>query len=127
MLSKVIVLKKDEYEKWYSGEAEIKAKLDEVMKLPAVKLMDEHGCLSCHTLGLPVGEQVPLKGIFGKKQIVIKDGKEVEVTVDDAYLRRAILEPGKEVLKGFANMMDPVKDLSEEQIKLIIDFLKEYK
>ena len=127
MLSKVIVLKKDEFDKWYNEGALIKSRLDEVMKSPAVKLMDEHGCLSCHALEIPVGEQVPFKGIFGKKQIVVKDGKEVEVTVDEAYLRRAILEPGAELRKGFPNMMDPVTDLSEEQLKLIIDFLKEYK
>ncbi len=51
----------------------------------------------------------------------------MEVLVDEDYLKRALLEPGAEVIKGQVNMMEPAEDLSEEQLKMIIDFLKGYK
>jgi len=127
MLSQVIVMEEEDFNKWYRQEEEKKAGLEELMKLPAVKLMDEQGCLSCHALDSPKGEQVPLKGIFGQERTVIKEGKEINVIADEDYLKRAILEPGVEVLKGQIDMMEPVTGLSEEQLKMIIDFLKEYK
>jgi cytochrome c oxidase subunit II len=97
------------------------------MKVPAVKFMQDYGCLECHSLDDSTGERVSLKGIFGQKRIVIKDEKEVEVVADDAYLKRALLEPGVEILKGQFNQMEPAEDLSEEQLKMIIDFLKGHK
>ena len=127
MLSQVIVMEQADFDKWYNEEEKQQSALQEVMKLPAVKLMDDQGCLSCHSLDIPKGEQLPLKGIFGQKRTVIKDGKELEVVVDEAYLKRALLEPGAEVIKGQINMMEPVEGLSEEQLQMIIDFLKEYK
>jgi cytochrome c oxidase subunit II len=127
MLSQVIVMEPGEFEKWYRQEEDTQASADELMKIPAVKLMDEQGCLSCHSLTVPQGEQVPLKGIFGQKRIVIKAGKPEVVVVDEDYLRRALLQPGLEVVEGQVNMMEPVQNLSEEQLKMIIDFLKEYK
>ncbi len=93
------------------------------MKIPAVVLMEETGCFSCHTLKDSEGELIPLKGLFGQKKVVIKDTNEVTIVVDEAYLRRALMEPGLELIKGQANMMEPVEDLTEEQIKMIIQFL----
>lgn len=127
MMSQVIVMEPDDFDKWYRQEDDKQAAVDELMKIPAVKLMDDHGCLSCHSLDVPKGEQVPLKGIFGQKRIVIRAGKPVTVQVDEDYLRRALLQPGLEVVDGQINMMEPVQDLSEEQLQRIIDFLKEYK
>jgi len=127
MLSQVIVMGEPEFNKWYHEEEEKQTAHADLMKIPAVKLMDDYGCLGCHSLDTPEGEQIPLKGIFGQNRTVIKDGKEVEVLVDEAYLRRALLEPDAEIIKGQVSMMDPVNDLSQEQIKMIIDFLKGYK
>lgn len=127
MLSQVMVMEVNEFDKWYQQEDAEQAAADELMKIPAVKFMDDYGCLSCHSLNIPIGEQIPLKGIFGRKRIVIKDGKELEVSVDEEYLKRALLEPGVEVVKGQVNMMEPVEDISEEELNMIIDFLKEYK
>jgi cytochrome c oxidase subunit 2 len=127
MMSQVIVMEPDEFDKWYREADDKQAARDELMKLPAVKLMDDYGCLSCHSLDVPEGDQVPLKGIFGQERIVIKAGKPVTVKVDEDYLKRALLQPGLEVIKGQIDMMEPVKDLSAEQLKMIIDFLKEYK
>ncbi|MGD2088163.1 MAG: cytochrome c oxidase subunit II [Candidatus Aminicenantes bacterium] len=125
MLSQVIVMAEKEFNEWYREE--IPTQMEELMKVPAVKFMEDYGCLECHSLDKSTGERVSLKGIFGQKRIVIKDEKEVEVKADEAYLRRALLEPGVEILKGRFNQMEPAEDLSEEQLKMIIDFLKGYK
>jgi cytochrome c oxidase subunit 2 len=125
MLSQVIVMQEKEFNDWY--QEGVPTQMEELLKVPAVKFMEDYGCLECHSLDESKGERVPLKGIFGQKRIVIKDEKEVEVVADEAYLRRALLEPGVEILKGQYNQMEPAEDLSEEELKMIIDFLKGHK
>jgi len=127
MLSQVIIMKEDDFRSWYDKKQEPIDSLTLHKESPAFKLMDEQGCLSCHSVDDSGGELIPLKGLFGKKKIVIKDGKEVEVLVDEAYLRRALLEPGAEVAKGQIDQMEPVEDLTDEQLQMIIDYLKELK
>ena len=125
MLSQVIVMEEKEFNDWY--QEGVKTQMEELMKVPAVKFMEDYGCLECHSLDASKGERVPLKGIFGQKRTVIKDGKEVEVVADEAYLRRALMEPEVEILKGQFNQMEPAEDMSEEELKMILDFLKEFK
>lgn len=146
MLSRVIVMTKKNFDTWYTSDKGDIANVEAIQadqmsnkklirmseadlnKLEAVKLLKDNDCLSCHTLGehTPV-DQISLKGLMGKKQKVIKEGKEIEITIDEDYLRRAILNPSIEIVKGYPNMMTPPEKLSEYDLKLMIDFLKEYK
>lgn len=128
MLSQVIVMEKAEFDKWYAEQDKPVDEMAELKKIPAVALMEDHGCLECHSIDASKGERIPLKGIFGKKRFVLnRDGSETEVVADEAYLRRSLLEPGAQVLKGQADSMEPVEDLTEEQLKMIIDFLETHK
>jgi cytochrome c oxidase subunit 2 len=45
------------------------------------------------------------------------------VTADDAYIKRAISHPPKEVVKGFAPQM-PKADLKERDINDLLAFIK---
>jgi cytochrome c oxidase subunit 2 len=45
------------------------------------------------------------------------------VTADDAYLTRAIADPGAERVAGFALEM-PANDLSEEEIAQIVAYIR---
>lgn len=125
MLSQVIVMEEDEFDKWYKAGEAPPDEMAELVKIPAVVLMNDHGCLECHSVDASKGERLPLKGIFGQTRVVmLKDGSEKEVLVDEDYLRRALLEPGVEVVKGRADEMEPASDLTEDQLKQIIEFLK---
>jgi cytochrome c oxidase subunit 2 len=67
------------------------------------------------------------KGIYGE-QVTLADG--TTMTVDDAYLKQAILDPNSQVVKGFnPNIMPPsyAQLLSEAQISDIIAFIKSVK
>ena len=49
------------------------------------------------------------------------------MVADDAYLRRAILEPRVQVVKGFPAKLMPInlrKKLSDKQLDAIIHFIK---
>ncbi len=69
------------------------------------------------------------KGAFGHEVTVLAGGKEKMLTVDEAYIRRSILEPNAEIVKGFnANLMQSYKgQLSDEEIENLIEFIKSVK
>jgi cytochrome c oxidase subunit 2 len=89
-------------------------------------LLKNTGCIACHSLDGAKLVGPTFQAIYGKKHIVITDGKEIEIEVNDAYLISSILDPGKDIVKGFnKGMMQPYRDkLSDAQITLIIDYLK---
>jgi cytochrome c oxidase subunit 2 len=48
-----------------------------------------------------------------------------KITVDEAYLKDAILHPGKDVVKGYPDVMPPQgNNVSEEELLAIIRYLK---
>ncbi|HBB90526.1 MAG: cytochrome c oxidase subunit II [Bacteroidetes bacterium GWF2_49_14] len=88
-------------------------------------LLKNTGCIACHTLdGIRlVGPS--FKGFYGKTHTVVEKGAEKEVVVNEEYLRSSILEPNKQVVKGFnKGLMQPYGNvLSEDQIKLMVEYL----
>lgn len=88
-------------------------------------LLEKNGCLGCHSLdGTPkVGPT--LKGIWGRPVTVVTGGVERTITVDEAYLRRSILEPNADVVKGFPPVMPSFAGkLTDADIAAIVSFLR---
>ena len=81
-------------------------------------------CMACHierdggVWGAP-----NLKGILGLKQTVIRDGKQVEVTVDRNYLIHSILHPDDEKSLPFKDVAMPPLGLSEEAAADLADYI----
>ncbi len=88
------------------------------------KLAKRSGCAACHSLD---GKRRPgptWKGLFGRTRILVGG---TEVVADEAYLRRAIVSPNADVVKGFPMDLMPGdygQKLSEEKIRAIIELVK---
>jgi cytochrome c2 len=80
-------------------------------------------CAACHSLNGPLLVGPNLTGIHGRKQTVIRDGKEFEVTIDDDYLLRALKDPLVEHPKGFAPAM-PELGLDDTERQAMLLWLK---
>jgi cytochrome c oxidase subunit 2 len=87
------------------------------------ELLEKHGCLGCHSLDGSTKVGPSFKGIWGRNVTVLTNGVERNITVDEAYLRRSILEPNADVVKGFPPVMPPFT-LKDEEIRAILDYLK---
>jgi cytochrome c oxidase subunit 2 len=90
------------------------------------EVLEKYGCLGCHSEdGTPrIGPT--FKGIRGRSFTVITNGAERTITADEAYLRRSILEPGADVVKGFPPVMPPFS-LGEEELSAVLEYLEELK
>ena len=152
MKTKVVVLPDNEFQAWLSAKANAKPVPDSIAtknivqkttaetKIEQVKteqkkevplgfrLLNDKGCTSCHTTdGTPmVGPS--FKGIFGKKQIVITNGKERRITIDDAYFKKSILKPDADIVKGYDPIMpEPDKMITDDEFKEMIAYIKSLK
>jgi cytochrome c oxidase subunit 2 len=120
MRSRVVALNPEEFDAWY-GAAEDKGPAD-----GGLKLLKEKGCLGCHSLDGSKLAGPTFKGLSGKLQTVVRGGQEVGVTADEAYLKGAILDPNKDIVKGYQPIM-PKLPLTDEEVGLIIAYLETLK
>ena len=89
------------------------------------KLMEDHGCFSCHAVGDEQNDMGPsLQGLYGNQATVISGKTEKTITVDDAYLKESITDPGKVLVKGYDDTMPPYTDFSDEQIEHMLEYLR---
>ena len=122
MLSQVIVVDNDKYEAWVSQVE----KKSEVAELPGLKVLQNNACLGCHSLEAMTLVGPSFKDLFGSKRTVLTNGAERSITVDEEYITNSVLDPGKDVAKGFTNgIMQSYKTvLKDQDIKDIVAYFK---
>jgi cytochrome c oxidase subunit 2 len=134
MLSKVVVVPVSDFEAWYFGDedaplpGQAKVAAAPVPPLnPAMALLKEKSCLTCHSLDGSVMVGPTFKGLYGQKEAVKEsNGQERVVTVDSSRLARAIREPKAEIVKGYPPAMPPAQ-LSDAELNQVIEFIKSLK
>jgi cytochrome c oxidase subunit 2 len=136
MLSKAVVVPVADFEAWYFGDenaplpgqkrvtavqpaAAVAAAVE-----PGLAVLQQKDCLVCHSVDGSERVGVSLKGLYGKQQTVTQGGKEQQVTVDEAYLAKAIREPHTQLVKGYHHVM-PVPSLNDDEIGQVIAYVKE--
>ncbi len=128
MIGIVKVVSEEEYEKFLSSLAS----LSDVATLSPVergkRLASMKGCTGCHTVDGSSSIGPTWKGLFGSKRLVVEDGKEKEVVADENYIRESIVNPNKQIVKGFNPIMPSYQgQLSEDEIMAIIEYIKTLK
>ena len=124
MITTVEAIPPEQFEAWLKGGEEGKEGEDAE---EGKELLEQYGCLGCHSLDGSKKVGPSLKGIFGRKVTVARGGKKTEQLADEAYLRESILTPTAAVVEGFPPIMPVTADLGEAQLKEIVEYLKELK
>ncbi len=131
MITKVEVLSEQDFDAWYRGEkkgspAKAHEHAGKTEGAHGAELIKTKGCVACHsTDGTPkVGPT--LKGLFGKLETVLRDGKEQQVTVDEKFIHEKLIRPEINRIKGFPPIMPSQQgQLTDEEIEAIVHYLKE--
>jgi len=118
MIGQIIVMTAADYAKWLD---EAGATTSGSLAGEGSRYFHELGCSGCHENSKVV--QAPsLAGIYGEP-VPLESGQ--MVTADDDYLRDSILLPGKQIARGFQNIMPSYQGLvSEEQIVALIAYIR---
>lgn len=124
MMSIIRVVSEDDYNKWLAALPE--KKVDNSLGL---KILQDKGCVACHSLDGSKVVGPSLKGFFGQKRKVTIGGKAQEITADEAYVKSSIYEPDKEVVEGYSpGLMKSYKaTISEKEIEQVTEYLKTLK
>ena len=133
MLSKVIVVPEDEFKAWYFGgenapepgkgfrAAEAHPDLKDLP--PGLAVLTAKGCLACHSVDGKPKVGPTLKALYGKEEQVLVAGVTKTITVDDAYLRRAITSPTEQIVRGYPPAM-PKTPLTEQELNEAVRYIK---
>lgn len=124
MLTRLTVLSDEEFVRW----SETKQKEIAIAKIGprGPQLFVEKGCKACHSLDGTAGVGPTMKGLFGKSRVVVTEGREQTLIADESYLRRAIVQPSADIVKGYPSVM-PLQQFSEQEVKDLIGYIKELK
>ena len=85
------------------------------------ELAQARGCVACHSIDGAPSVGPTWKGLAGKTETLTTGAK---VTVDDAYLKKSILEPAADVVQGFPPVMPPMP-LSDPEVAAVIAYIKD--
>lgn len=120
MLAQMVVMSHDDYDNW----VEEQKSQNQDIPLPELgkKLYSKLGCVACHSTDGSIKLAPSFKGIYGQME-ELSDGSMVKV--DDNYIRQSILEPQKQITKGFGPIMPTFQGrVSERDISGLIAFIK---
>jgi cytochrome c oxidase subunit 2 len=139
MITTVEVMSEKDFDAWYGGAtkapnvkkvkgAKTAASHEAAEAIDGARLVQVKGCIACHTTdGTPkIGPT--FKGMFGKKETVVNDGKEREIIVDEAFIKQTLLNPEIDRVKGFPPIMPSQKGvLTDDEVDTITEYLKNLK
>jgi cytochrome c oxidase subunit 2 len=127
MNANVRILPKDKFEEWYIDTTAVINVADVTAPgSEGLAIMKARGCNACHSSDGTKIVGPSYRGIFGEQQVVIRDGKEITVTVDEEYIKNAIFDPNAEIVKGYPKgLMQSYKgSISDADIEKIIEYIK---
>ncbi len=138
MIGKIVVIEKDEDLKLYGYENFKKSitvtpvKSTEKLTETEMALMGEQvytlkGCGACHKTDGSSQVAPTWKGLFGKQEKVIENGKEITITVDEKYINESIKTPQQKLTVGFEKTPMPVFPLTDEEIEQVTAFIRTLK
>lgn len=134
MLSQVDVVDEAAFKQWYFGAegtpppkvvAQLSSPLPTASSNPhagALAMMQPKGCMGCHsTDGTPMTGPT-LKGLYGRREEVLKNGVAEWITMNEENIALAIQSPSQHVVRGFPPMPDVRVDPSE--LKVMVEYIK---
>ena len=126
MHATVNVMTPEKFKTWYAEAAKAVVVTGTGPGAAGEAIMRAQGCFACHTADGTKLIGPSYLNLWGSQQVVLREGKEITVTVDPEYVKRSILEPNADITKGFpANLMQSYRStLSDDDIAKIIEYLK---
>ncbi len=124
MLSAIRVVDNETFDKWYAEAGNV-----DLSKIPPTelgkKLYAEKACAGCHSTDGSRLVGPSYKGLFGSTR-EFESGP--GVIADENYIRKSILQPTAQVVKGYPPAMPSYQgQLSDDEINALIEYIKTLK
>lgn len=127
MHTKAVIVSENAFSAWYRAKQLVPATAN-TASMRGEALLGKFGCTGCHTTTGTVLVGPTYKGLYGSTVTVTTSGKVRTVTAGDAYIKRSILDPGADIVKGFPNIMPSFKGrVTDRDIADITAYIKTLK
>ncbi len=122
MTAPVRVVEEPDFQEWVAERQEA-AQKPVVGVEGGAQLVRQYGCTGCHSLDGSGLLGPTFQGLFGNRR-TFEDG--TAAIADEDYIRSSILNPGDQIVQGFANLMPANygEQFTEEEFDAIIEFIK---
>lgn len=94
--------------------------IDSEQAMRGQQVSTDHGCIACHTVDGSPGVGPTWLGMWGSTS-TLSDGR--QVVVDQDYFVQSILNPGRDIVAGYPNVMLRAF-VSDEEILDLIEFAR---
>lgn len=87
------------------------------------ELYAKYGCAVCHSID---GKEIygpPLNRIYMREIKVVRNGKELILTADRDYLKKAITDPRYDKVFEYSNKEMPLTQISGEEAEILVDYI----
>jgi cytochrome c oxidase subunit 2 len=116
MIGDVIVMTPDDYKKWLESSTSGNS-----LAQDGERLFASLSCNACHN-ARPDARGPSLANVYNAR-LTLSSGQ--PITVDDAYLRDAILDPSQHTTQGYAPIMPTYRgQISEEGVIALVEYIK---
>jgi cytochrome c oxidase subunit 2 len=128
MFTGVKVVSQEEFDAWMADTSAVVVVADTVLS-PADQgwqVLTRNGCNACHSSDGSKLVGPSYLGGWGGTRTVVSGRDEIQVAVDESYIKRSIFEPDAEVVEGYNKglMLSYEGMVTEEEVELIIEYLK---
>jgi cytochrome c oxidase subunit 2 len=116
MIGEVVVMTPDDFKQWLAGSTSGNS-----LAQNGERLFASLSCTACHNTR-PDARGPNLAGVYGS-HLTLTSGQ--TISVDDEYLRQAILNPSQHITQGFAPIMPTYQgQISEDGVIALVEYLK---
>jgi cytochrome c oxidase subunit 2 len=117
MTGDVVVMTPEDYRQWLAGSTSGAS-----LAQNGERLFASLSCNACHN-ARPDARGPSLANVYGSR-LTLTNGQ--FITVDEAYLRQAILNPSQHVIQGYAPIMPTYQgEVSEEGVIALVEFIRQ--
>jgi cytochrome c oxidase subunit 2 len=118
MITKVKVIEENSFSDWLVEQDNRPIGLD---------LLTLNGCTACHSLDGSRLVGPSFKGLYGRTENVLTNNVLRQISVDEEYLRKSIVEPMADITEGYPPVMITQPNISDEDIETMIELIKDMK
>ena len=116
MIGWIYAMDRQQYQQWLAQGA-----AEGSLASMGEKMFHQFGCANCHHFD-GQGPCPNLKDLY-LRPVLLSNGQ--TVTADESYIRESIVDPGAQIVAGFANVMPTFKgQLQEDQLVALVAFIK---
>jgi len=118
MITKVKVIEESSFSDWLVEQDNRPIGLD---------LLTLNGCTACHSLDGSRLVGPSFKGLYGSTENVLTNNVLRQISVDEEYIRKSIVEPMADITEGYPPVMITQPNISDEDIEAMIELIKDMK